>query len=113
MNRFVFASLLGLALFVGALTSGGITPAMAQGKIYYGPGGPEYRAAEPPQRQNARRDLAPRFDDDRRGYRARRGYTDYGDYGYRREHYGDSGYRRAYGPRTGYYYGEPRRYYHW
>jgi hypothetical protein len=110
MKRFVFASLLGLALFASASTPGGVAPAMAQGKIYYGPGGSEYRSAETPTRPNVRRG-----DGDRRGYDDRRGgYSDRrGGYSDPREYRRDSGYRRGYGPRTGYYYDQPRRYYRW
>ncbi len=86
MKKFAFASLLGLALMTGASALGGATPAMAQGKIFYGPGGPTYRSAEPSYRPGVRR-----------GYVAPRR-----DYGYRR------GYDR---PRRGYY--GPRRYDRW
>jgi hypothetical protein len=82
MKKILLASLLGLGLIGGAVTMGAATPAMAQGKIYYGPGGPGYGSAARPYR--------PGF---RRGYVAPRPY----------------GYRRGYGgPRRG--YGGPRRY---
>ena len=85
MKKLILASLLGLGLFAGASTFGGATPAEAQGKIYYGPGGPTYRSAVRP--------YGP-------GYRGR--YVAPRRYGYGRGYYG---------PRRGYY--GPRRAYRW
>jgi hypothetical protein len=83
VKKFVFATLLGAALLTGASALGGATPAMAQGKIFEGPGRPGYGSAARPYR--------PGF---RRGYVAPRPF----------------GYRRGYGgPRRGDGYG-PRRY---
>jgi hypothetical protein len=84
MKKFVLACLLGLGLFAGAATLGGATPAEAQGKIYYGPGGPSYAPAIHPYQRGFGR-----------GYGAPRAY------GMRRGYYGPR--RGYYGPRRGYY----------
>ena len=84
MKKMILATLLGLGLIGGAATLGTATPAMAQGKIYYGPGGPGYGSAARPYRPGVRRGyVAPRPYGYRRGYdRPRRGY--YGPRGYNR-----------------------------
>jgi hypothetical protein len=84
MKKLILASVLGLGLFAGASTFGGATPAEAQGKIYYGPGGGGYGSAYRPYRP---------------GYR--RGYYAPRPYGYRRGYYGPR--RGYYGPRRGYH----------
>jgi hypothetical protein len=84
MKKLLLVLLLGLGLTGGAATIGASTPAMAQGKIYYGPGGPGYGSA-----------ARPYYPGYRRGYVAPR------PYGYRRGYHGPR--RGYYGPRRGYY----------
>ncbi|NNM74730.1 hypothetical protein [Enterovirga aerilata] len=76
MKKLLLAALLGLGLVGGVATVGTPTPAMAQGKIYYGPGGPGYGSAYRPYRPGYRgRYVAPRPYGYRRGYSGpRRGY---------------------------------------